>query len=215
MPMHSSAASSEPVPPRDSRREAVRGFKRRLIQDAAKRIFAEQGIEAASMREIALAAGYSTGLIYAYFETKEELYAEILRDSLDALHEALVEATSGRSSQRAVAGLKALWSFYASRPADFDLGFYLHGGARPAGLTRALDHELNAKLDRVMIHIGDCLVADGLATPKKAHHQAVLHATSLFGLLLMTRTGRIRSVREEPETVLASFLRAVASPAAR
>lgn len=215
MPTRPAAAPADRAAPRDSRRTAVREFKRRLIQDAAKRIFAEQGIEAASMREIALAAGYSTGLIYAYFETKEELYAEILRDSLDALHEALVEATAGRSSQRAVAGLRALWSFYASRPADFDLGFYLHGGARPAGLTRALDHELNARLDRVMIHIGDCLVADGLSTPKKAHHQAVLHATSLFGLLLMTRTGRLRSVREEPEAVLASFLRAVTPAATR
>lgn len=195
--------------PRDSRRTAVREFKRRLIQDAAKKIFADHGIEAASMREIALAAGYSTGLIYAYFETKEELYAEILRDSLEALYESVVAASRSRTAQRAVAALRGLWNFYAQRPADFDLGFYLHGGARPAGLTRDLDHELNVLLDRVMSHIGECLVSDGLVTPKRAHHQAVMHATSLFGLLLMTRTGRLKSVKEEPEVVLASFLRAV------
>ncbi len=202
-------SATAPIEPRDSRRTAVREFKRRLIQDAAKQIFADHGIEAASMREIALAAGYSTGLIYAYFETKEELYAEILRDSLDALYEAMVAATGSKTGQRAVAALRGLWDFYTQRPADFDLGFYLHGGARPAGLTRDLDHELNALLDRVMIHIGECLVSDGLATPKKAHHQAVAYATSLFGLLLMTRTGRIKSVKEEPELVLNTFLRAV------
>ena len=90
-------SATAPIEPRDSRRTAVREFKRRLIQDAAKQIFADHGIEAASMREIALAAGYSTGLIYAYFETKEELYAEILRDSLDALYEAMVAATGSKT----------------------------------------------------------------------------------------------------------------------
>lgn len=195
--------------PRDSRRTAVREFKRRLIQDAAKRIFVDHGIEAASMREIALAAGYSTGLIYAYFETKEALYAEILRDSLETLYDEVVAASRAKTTQRAVAALRGLWEFYAQRPADFDLGFYLHGGARPAGLTRDLDHELNARLDRVMTYIGECLESDGLVTARRAHHQAVVHVTSLFGLLLMTRTGRIKSVREEPGAVLTSFLRQV------
>ncbi|GAC1549820.1 MAG: hypothetical protein NVS3B16_23770 [Vulcanimicrobiaceae bacterium] len=181
-----------------------------MIRDAAKRIFSERGIEAASMREIASAAGYSTGLIYAYFATKEELYAEILRDSLHRLYDALVESVESATSDRAVRALRRLWHFYdVDSQADFNLGFYLYGGARPAGLNHTLDNELNVRFDGVMTYIGDCLLADRLATAKDAHHLAVMHATSLFGLLLMTKTGRLKSVKEKPDRLLESYLRGV------
>lgn len=201
--------------PRGSRREAVREFKRGLIRDAAKQIFVERGIDAASMREIAQTAGYTTGSIYTYFATKEDLYAEVLRDTLEAQYAAIVEAArqaeaEGRS--RTEAALRRFWQYYQDNPADFDLGFYLYGGARPAGLSRELDDDLNARLDRVMTAIGECLAADGLVSPPKAHQRAVLHATSIFGLLLMAKTGRLRSVNEKPEPMLESFLRMATTP---
>lgn len=193
--------------PSESRRAAVRQFKRQLIQDAAKRVFLEHGIDGASMREIAKSAGYSTGVIYTYFATKEELYAEILRDTLEAQYAAVVESTSERTRDRAITAMRCLWRFYQQHPEAFDLGFYLHGGVRPAGLTRELDRELNALLDRVVSHVGECLAADGLAGEQDAHHQAVVHVTSLFGLMLMVRTGRLRSLKEEVDPMLESYLR--------
>ncbi len=48
-------------------RAQLRDLKRRQILDAAKRIFAEHGLEAATMREIAAAAGCTTGAIYPLF----------------------------------------------------------------------------------------------------------------------------------------------------
>lgn len=193
---------------RGARRDAVRRFKRELIRDSAKRIFAERGIDAASMREIAQASGYTTGSLYTYFATKEDLYAEVLRDSLDALYRAVVCASSS-SAPSSSAALRALWRFYDARPADFDLGFYLYGGARLAGLTRGLDEELNSRLDAVMAHIGDCLVTDGLVRADAAHRQGVMHATWIFGLLLMSKTGRLRSVAEQAEPMLDRYLRDV------
>lgn len=188
------------------RQESVRLFKRRLIRDAAKRIFSEKGIGGASVREIAKAAGYTTGAIYTYFATKEELYADVLRDSLDALHDEVVAATAAATADRAAAALRGLWTFYDSRRSDFELGFYLYGGARPVGLTPELNRELNGLLDRVMDHIAGCLADDGLAEPEHAHHLAVSAATWVFGLLLMTKTGRLRSLGEDAEAQLHTYL---------
>jgi len=193
-----------------SRRGAVREFKKGLIRDAAKRIFAERGIDAASMREIAQAAGYTTGAIYTYFDTKEELYAEVLRDSLHALQSEVattVETSPDRPAS--AAALHGLWSFYDTHPADFELGFYLYGGVRPAGLNKKLDEELNTLFDQVMTLIAHGLITDGLATEQTAHHLAVVHATWVFGLLLMTKTGRVKSVRDDAETMLDSYLKMV------
>jgi AcrR family transcriptional regulator len=192
--------------PEESRHESVRRFKRELIRDAAKQVFAANGIEGASVREIAKTAGYTTGAIYTYFASKEELYAEVLRDSLDALLAEVRGASEADPEHRSAAALRALWSFYDTRRADFELGFYLYDGARPAGLTRELDRDLNARLDRVVDVIGEGLVVDGVTPPERAHRAAVGHATWVFGLLLMSTTGRIRSLGEDAEQQLTDHL---------
>lgn len=185
------------------RQRAIRDLKRRIIRDAATEVFAREGIERASVREIARAAGYTTGALYASYATKEELYAEILRESLELLAGELSAARSGAGpGSLAPATLRRLFEFYVERPHDFDLSFYLYGGARPRGLNRVLDRELNACLVRVMALIGRSLVEDGLAREGEAQHAAVSAATFVFGLLLMMKTGRLRSLREDPTRLL-------------
>lgn len=51
--------------------------KRQQIAEAAAEVFAEKGFTGATNREIAAAAGISPGLIYWYFENKEDLFASI------------------------------------------------------------------------------------------------------------------------------------------
>ena len=64
---------------RTRRRQAVDTVKRELIRSAAKKLFAEAGLDGTSVREIARLAGYTTGAIYFHYANKEELYADILR----------------------------------------------------------------------------------------------------------------------------------------
>lgn len=56
------------------------GAKRRQILDGARAVFLAQGFDGASMGEIARAAGVSKGTLYVYFENKETLFAELIRD---------------------------------------------------------------------------------------------------------------------------------------
>ena len=75
-----------PASAKASRNTAVNALKRDLIREAAKRVFLARGLSAASVREIALQAGYTTGAIYFHYASKEEIYADVLRQSLSALH---------------------------------------------------------------------------------------------------------------------------------
>lgn len=54
--------------------------KRRQILDGARRVFLAMGFDAASMNEVARAAGVSKGTLYVYFASKEALFAALLRD---------------------------------------------------------------------------------------------------------------------------------------
>ncbi len=54
--------------------------KRRQIIEGARELFLAQGFDAASMGEIARAAGVSKGTLYVYFESKEHLFEAIVED---------------------------------------------------------------------------------------------------------------------------------------
>lgn len=59
--------------------ERRRQHTRDVLIDAATQVFAEKGFEAASLEEIAEAAGYSRGAIYKNFGGKEELFLAVHR----------------------------------------------------------------------------------------------------------------------------------------
>lgn len=52
--------------------------KRRQIVDGARTIFLQRGFDAASMNDIARAAGVSKGTLYVYFTNKEQLFEAIV-----------------------------------------------------------------------------------------------------------------------------------------
>jgi AcrR family transcriptional regulator len=63
------------VPPADGGEDNA---KRRQIVDGARSVFLARGFDAASMGDIAKAAGVSKGTLYVYFKNKEELFAAIV-----------------------------------------------------------------------------------------------------------------------------------------
>src|SRR5215470_6022053 len=52
------------------------------ILDAALAVFAERGLSAARLEDIAKRAGVSKGTIYLYFANKEELFREVVRSTV-------------------------------------------------------------------------------------------------------------------------------------
>jgi AcrR family transcriptional regulator len=59
--------------------------KRRLLLDAAVRVFARKGYHAARIGDIAEEAGVAYGLLYHYFSSKEEVLRSVFRETWRAL----------------------------------------------------------------------------------------------------------------------------------
>lgn len=179
---------------RAGRRKAVSDLKRGLILDAARKVFEAEGLDGASLRAIAAAAGYTPAALYFHFDSKEGIYAEVLRNSLASL-----EATIGRAIARARtpadrlrAAAMAFFRFYADNPRDLDLGFYLfRGGMKPHGLGKERDAALNAALETAMQPIANAAEALGARREEARLLMADIFAHAA-GLLLLAHTGRIR-----------------------
>jgi AcrR family transcriptional regulator len=179
---------------RSERQRAVKDLKRGLILDAARKVFETEGLDGASLRAIAAAAGYTPAALYFHFDSKEAIYAEMLRASLANLAAAVAHATarSKAPSERLRGAAMAFFRYYADNPRDLDLGFYLfRGGMKPQGLGRAHDEALNAALLAALAPIAAAAQAMG-ARRDAANVLLVEIFAHAAGLLLLAHTGRMR-----------------------
>ena len=75
-----------PMSPRTEQQfEEIRETRKKEIMDTALELFASEGFDVTSISRIAARAGISKGLLYNYFESKEDLIKTIIFNGLDEL----------------------------------------------------------------------------------------------------------------------------------
>jgi len=190
------------------RQKAVRDLKRGLILDAARKVFEADGLDGASLRAIAAAAGYTPAALYFHFESKEAIYADVLRGSLANLGQAVARAIARAKTpaDRLRAAAMAFFRYYADNPRDLDLGFYLfRGGMKPHGLGKERDEMLNAALEAALNPIAEAAQALG-AGREDARMLMVDTFAHAAGLLLLAHTGRIRMFGASAPNLMERFI---------
>lgn len=83
------------------RKKEPRSVHRENIASAASQLFLEKGIAAASMDDIAKAAGYSKATLYVYFENKEEIVGLLVLQSMQKLYDCISSALIQQETTRA------------------------------------------------------------------------------------------------------------------
>ncbi|WP_310542079.1 TetR/AcrR family transcriptional regulator [Phenylobacterium sp.] len=95
-----------------TRRALAKQQTRAKVLAAARRLFSEEGYEGATIRDIAAAAGMSTGAVFANFTDKSDLFREIMLVDMASLAEVMREAAHrGRAVDDCL--LKAFCAGYA------------------------------------------------------------------------------------------------------
>ncbi len=74
--------------------------KRRTILDAAVRVFARQGFHTCRVSDIADEAGVAYGLVYHYFNSKEEILDTLFLERWDVMLAAIAEADASEQTPR-------------------------------------------------------------------------------------------------------------------
>jgi AcrR family transcriptional regulator len=100
-----------------TRRAMAKQQTRAKVLQAARRLFSEAGYEGATIRDIATAAGMSTGAVFANFADKSDLFREIMFDDISHLAEIMAEAAAkGRTVDEALLKLfMAGYAYYKSQ----------------------------------------------------------------------------------------------------
>ena len=147
--------------------------KRRQIVEGARSVFLARGFDAASMGDIAKAAGVSKGTLYVYFKDKDELFGAIVHGECAMQAEGVfefdhddhdVEAVSDaprpglRAQHRRPQPLSSLRTVIAIAERMPDLGRKLYETG-PAVAIAKLAAYLRAQVDAGVLPIDDCEVA--------------------------------------------------------
>ncbi|MEF8939488.1 MAG: TetR/AcrR family transcriptional regulator [Salinivenus sp.] len=92
--------------------------KRDAVCEAALELFAENGIEATTTREIAERAGAAEGTLYRHFKGKEDLAESLYRRCADQLrgHLAAASETATAPAVRLEALVRGIFTFFDERP---------------------------------------------------------------------------------------------------
>ncbi|HET8649044.1 MAG TPA: TetR/AcrR family transcriptional regulator [Gemmatimonadales bacterium] len=88
--------------------------RRAAVLTAALEVFVEMGFERATLQDVADRAGVTKGALYHYFDSKNELYLEVIRDRIAAqvqASQALVAAAEPSKSREELLRqlLEAMW----------------------------------------------------------------------------------------------------------
>lgn len=111
--------------------------RREELLSLAAEMFAERGLRATTVRDIADAAGILSGSLYHHFDSKEAIVDELLRDFLEGLFARYREIAAANLNP--VDTLKGLFlaSFDAIETKHAQVAIYQAGGA-PTALARTV-----------------------------------------------------------------------------
>src|SRR3982751_777013 len=110
-------AAGEAIVKVPTRRALAKQQTRQKVLAAARRLFSEEGYEGATIRDIAAAAGMSTGAVFANFTDKSDLFREIMTTEGETLLAHMREAAAkGKGVEdELVRVFMAGYGFYKSR----------------------------------------------------------------------------------------------------
>jgi AcrR family transcriptional regulator len=168
--------------------------KRRQIIEGARAVFLSQGFDAASMNDIARAAGVSKGTLYVYFKDKEQLFEAIVEQECETQAEGIFELDpSDRDVEAVLTRLGFGYIRFLCRPEKAsairiviaiaermpELGrrFYEQG---PAKGIRKLAAYIAAQVEARVLVVEDCEVA---AAQLLEAYQAMLFKSMVFNFV--------------------------------
>jgi AcrR family transcriptional regulator len=168
--------------------EDVEEFRRRLC-DAALTLFAERGIEAVTMRELAQALGVSPMTPYRYFKDKDAILAAVRAGAFERFAASL-EAATARSTDpidgSRLAG-QAYIAFALDEPQAYRLMFDHN---QPSEGDYPQLQTAMARARRTMTAHIEVMIAAGLmeGDPELIGH---MFWSSLHGMLMLELTGKL------------------------
>ncbi len=193
-----------------TRRQELHSFKRQRILEAAATQFQTKGLGATTMRAIASEAGYSIGAPYAYYQSKEEIFADLVNKSLSDVTRAVKLASQTTLPPRALirAVFIAFYKYYAANPTELQLCLSLYSGleTRKTTLPDEVESQFNSRLMALLGFMANCLHSNTHLQATDAQAETMGCFTFMVGALALQSTGRLEILGADGQEVVDRYM---------
>ncbi|MDP9093132.1 MAG: TetR/AcrR family transcriptional regulator [Actinomycetota bacterium] len=165
------------------RRRELAEWRRQQILDAALLVFGSKGVDAASMKDVAAAAGVTSGLLYHYFTSKEALSLAVTveRGFLSDLRE-LLSGAGERPALVVLPEVTAGFDRMLSQRAAL-VGLFMSGAANPK-IRQGLEEVLNETHRLLGKYLSDRVTAGELRPHDSRAVVQALFSSCAFGHII-------------------------------
>ena len=201
-------------------RKQKQAHTRECLMRAAAKVFADRGLQQASIDEVAEHAGYTKGAFYANFKNKEELFLAMLDERFVQRIEDIEAAIAGEGTaaekarrygdtfaqtlraDREWERLFFEFSVYAARDEDFRQELVTRYRAMRKRIAAALDaeteqHGKEPTLPADQVALMTSAMSNGFALEKLLEGDAV--PDELYGMMLMVFFAGLEAIKESSQ----------------
>jgi AcrR family transcriptional regulator len=171
-------------------REQNHAKVRQVILDAARELFAQEGVAGLSMRRLAEKIGYTPRTIYLYFTDKDDLLSELIEEEVGHLADHLEAASVKHRSpgQRLEAVALAYVAFGIEHPQAYEATFMVRSHPMTRESARVGQHVQGKR----MLDVLDRVVRESGRVTAGRNHQMTVQAfrCALHGVTSLLVLGR-------------------------
>ncbi len=188
------------------------GPSRMAIVEAAKRLFLDGGYASVSMDDLAAAAGIARRTLYYQFESKEEIFREVLADASVRLADVFPPGIETRGDVETVLGLIADAVLAYQRDTDYValMRMVISDGRQFPWLVAEFERVTGPQMERFsryLAHLADLEVLDCRDPNLAAHQFSGLLNEALFWPRVIGRGERFDDDKVKREAVTMFLLR--------
>lgn len=191
--------------------EKMKDERRRQIFSNALIVFSKKGLSAAKISDIAAVSGFSQGLIYHYFKSKEELFTELINHAFDKLNTACMHLEQLPASPREKIEMAIRELLKGFDQSEDTAGYHLL--ISQATMSEAVPQKTKTIIKKqsklpyeVMERIIRAGQKEGSIKKKDPGELAVLFWTSIKGLALHKAVHGRKFSMPDPEILMSMFL---------
>jgi AcrR family transcriptional regulator len=181
---------------------------RRALIDAAAQVFARAGFDGASVDAIAEAAGFTKGAVYSNFESKEELFFEVVEARLGDVLEGFAANVGDDPPPDDLlpAAIRSLVTVYDDPDwVLLEIEVLLYAQRHPEALQRFADFR-QEQIDTIEAFIQGLLVDGRVLLPRAPREVAALVIAAATGIAQL----QLADPNGEHSSLYASFLKLLA-----
>jgi AcrR family transcriptional regulator len=171
-------------------REQRQANIRTAILDAARELFAQEGVAGLSMRRLAEKIGYTPRTIYLYFADKDDLLSELIEEEVGRLADHLESTFAKHRSpqQRLEAVALAYVAFGLEHPQAYEAIFMVRSHPMTRESARSGQHVQGKR----MLDVLDRVVRESGRVTEERDHQVIVQALrcALHGVTSLLVLGR-------------------------